>query len=87
MSFIMGAFTIYAIKSALCLASLSPSLPLGGVRRGRRRMSLKFLSDPALKARQVLPDIYLNKKTKEFDFGEIEWNSLVFRKRTNPLPD
>ena len=35
----------------------------------------------------VLPDIYLNKKTKEFDFANIEWNSLVFRKRTNPLPD
>ena len=29
----------------------------------------------------VLPDIYLNKKTKEFDFAEIEWNSLVFRKK------
>lgn len=29
----------------------------------------------------VLPDIYLNKKTKEFDFANIEWNSLVFRKK------
>ena len=35
----------------------------------------------------VLPDIYLNKQTKECDFANIEWNSLVFRKRTNPLPD
>ena len=46
---------------------------------------LLIYSNDSLKL--VLPGIYLNKKTKEFDFGEIEWNSLVFRKRTNPLPD
>lgn len=29
----------------------------------------------------VLPEIYLNKQTKEFDFANIEWNSLIFRKK------